>query len=97
MIVVRICLFLFLPLSMLGQLTVKLRPETAGAFDRYVLSSETAMKRRWEGEQPFLMMDESKADKQRVRSGGIYIRQITPKGGLKVPGGIIHDWAAALA
>ena len=90
----RICLCLFLPLSLFGQLTVNLRPETTAAFDKYVHNAETAMERHWKGEQPFLRMDESKLDKKEVRSGGIYIRQITPKGGMKVEGGIIHDWAA---
>ncbi len=92
--VVRIFLLFFLPLSLCGQLTVKLRPETVRAFDKYVLSEETDMQKRWKGEQPFLMMDESKAEREKVRAGGVYIRQITPKGGMRVPGGIIHDWAA---
>ena len=73
---------------------MKLRPETVLAFDKYVLGAETAMERRWKGAMPFLLMDESKSDKEAVLSGDIAIRQITPKGGLKVPGGIIHSWAA---
>jgi hypothetical protein len=91
---VRNCLFLFLPLSLYGQLTVKLGPETVREFDKYVLGSETAMQRRWKGEQPFLMMDDSASDRAEVRKGDIFIRQITPKSGLKIPSGIVHDWAA---
>jgi hypothetical protein len=92
--IVRICLALFLPLSLFGQLTVKLRPETVRAFDKYVLSEEKDMQKRWKGEQSFLMLDESKAEKAEVRSGEIFVRQISPKGGLKVSGGIIHNWVA---
>ena len=90
----RNCIFLLFPLSLYGQLTVKLRPETIREFDKYVLDSESSMQRRWTGEQPFLMMDESKSGRAEVRSGGVFIRQITPKGGMRITGGIIHDWAA---
>ena len=90
----RICLLLFLPLSLWAQLTVKLRPETVRAFDNYVATSEASMQKRWVGELPFLFMDESKSGKPSARKGEVVIRQISPKGGMKVSGGIVHDWAA---
>ena len=92
----RNCILLFFPLSLFGQLTVKLRPDTVREFDKYVFESETAMRKRWDGEQPFLLMDESKSGRTEVKTGGIFIRQITPKGGMKITGGIIHDWAAGV-
>lgn len=90
----RNCLFLFFPLSLFGQLTVKLRTETVREFDKYVLNSETAMQKRWKGQQPFLMMDDTASDRAEVRSGGIFVRQVSSKGGMKVTGGIIHEWTA---
>lgn len=90
----RTCLLLFLPLSLFGQLSVKLKPETVREFDKYVNASEASMEKRWSGELPFLFMDEQPADKAGARSGDVFIRQLSPKGGRKVSGGIIHDWSA---
>ncbi len=52
------------------------------------------MEKRWKGEAPFLLIDDSKAERAKVASGQTLVRQITPRGGLKITSGIIHDWAA---
>jgi hypothetical protein len=79
-----------------AQLVVHLSPETLKEFDRYAHTVETDLQARWNGQKPFLALDENAAEKQRVLAGEVYIQPM--HGGQPVPiqEGLIHDWLGAI-
>ncbi len=82
------------PLS--AQLVTKLSQTTLAEFQRYVASVEGEMNARWSGGQPFLALDEDPADKQRVLSGELFIKQMNRGQPVSITDGLIHDWFGAI-
>lgn len=74
---------------------VKLKPETAQAFDRYVRAAEARMDERLRTRTP-LWLDGSPERLNAVRAGDVAVAPLAGKGDLEVSGGLIHDWIGAL-
>ena len=84
---------LLLAAHAVAQPRVKLSPETAAAFDSYVKDAELVLKKRLDGELPFLWMDEDPERRPKVRDGRILIENLSTKSEIK--GGLLHVWLGA--
>jgi hypothetical protein len=69
-----------------------LQPQTVEAFDRYIQQTE----RRLDSAKTFLWADESPDRAQRVRQGEIVVEPFNAQADIKVPGGLLHDWAGSI-
>ncbi len=77
-----------------AQPKVKLRAETGAAFDAYVKDAERVLKRRVEGELPFLWTDDDPEQRMELRNGNILIE--TPTKTPDIKGGLLHVWLGAM-
>ena len=84
---------LLLAAHAVAQPRVKLSPETAAAFDSYVKDAELVLKKRLDGELPFLWMDEDPERRPELRDGRILIENLGTKSEIK--GGLLHVWLGA--
>ncbi len=83
---------------------VQLKPEAVAAFDRYVQLSEAEMSPETASEAGFLFFEREPYSRQgeamaSLRHGVIEISKLEtrdPRGPIAVPGGMIHDWVAAV-
>lgn len=76
-----------------AQLVVKLSPETVTEFERYAKSVEAGINQRWEGKEPFLSIEDSPADAQKVRKGEFLVRPANAESKPQsITDGLIHDW-----
>ena len=75
----------------------KLTPEAAAAFDRYVESAESEMKRHLTEEQ-FLTADGRPEEKAKLRGGEAVIEPGALRGEdeIKLPGAMIQDWLGSM-
>ena len=73
----------------------ELRPETRAAFDRYVRQAESHIEAQVRGGDGFLFAH-SEERREILRDGTVLTEARTPRGELKVTGGLIHDWAGAV-
>jgi hypothetical protein len=77
---------------------VKLTPETAGAFDRYVELTEMKMNADLQS-QHFLRFAGTPADRAKLRAGELHIESVSALDNgkkIKVPGGLVHHWVGAM-
>jgi hypothetical protein len=82
--------------SALGQLTVRLQPQTISAFDQCVKSVEDELQARWSGKQAFLSLDQDPGERTKVLKGAVYIRPGSPDNPIAIPRGLIHDWIGTI-
>ncbi len=78
--------------------SVQLRPETAGAFDRYTRFIEAQMQHTLNPPR-FLSVDLRDGDNARMRQGQMVVFSERAAGTapeMQVPGGEIHDWTGAV-
>jgi hypothetical protein len=73
-----------------------LKPETAGAWDKYVAAVKDKMQERASGQAPFLWAGEDLQRLQRAHNGEILIARTGGDGPIKVPHGMIHDWTGVI-
>ena len=96
------CFYLGLTLCMavsrpaFAEITVTLRPETVHAFDEYAQSVEDQLDTRWKGNRPFLSVDESPEERNKVLKGAVYIRPGGPGNPIGIQHGLIHDWVGTI-
>ena len=74
----------------------KLRPEAIAAFDQYADAAGNRFSSRLDGREPFLWSLSDAARSQALVKGEVVIEPTENPAGLKVPGGLIHDWVAAV-
>jgi hypothetical protein len=78
---------------------VQLKPSTLEAFDAYIHEAEAGMEATLDGNRPFLWSDGSADRARQVREGKIVVHcwsgKESGKEPVKVPDGLIHDWAGA--
>jgi len=94
----RLLFCALLGLAPLTYASVKLTPETASAFDRYVQLTETKMNADLQS-QHFLRVAGIPADRAKLRAGELHIESVTTLDNgqkIKVPGGLVHHWVGAM-
>lgn len=67
-------------------------PQAVAAFNRYVHGVETRLTRERSQAAVFVAFP-TKAN-ARLRNQDVVVEELTPTGGLKAPGALIHDWRA---
>lgn len=81
---------------LLGQVQVKLHPETLKAFHDYTDGADQQFARRLAGEASFLWSAEDENRTEELSAGKIIVEPSTGTGSQEIPRGIIHDWTAAM-
>ena len=89
------CLLLFVMAVAPALPAADLKPETIGAWERYVQSADAAMQTRLQPGHPFLWIDEIAGRRARLRAGEIVVAQVGEHNPKKVPSGLIHHWIGA--
>src|SRR5262252_1017376 len=72
--------------------TNQLRPETVNAWEEYIRAVDSRMQARFDGDMPFLWIDESAHRGWRIGQGDILVAPVLPHGTQNVPNGLIHHW-----
>jgi len=72
-----------------------LKPETVQTWDEYVKAVSARNQKRLVSGSSFLSIDEIPGQAARLRGGEIIVAPAGPHIPLKVPSGLIHDWAGA--
>ena len=85
-----------LPTLLPAQLMVQLKPATVKAFEQYAKSVEGDLQERRSGKKPFLQIEETPAELDRVLAGNFAVHQASGTQPVPVPEGLIHDWAGAV-
>lgn len=75
-----------------GQFNTTLEPRTIEDFQQYTRKIERQISARWNGERPFLSIDESPSDRNRVMRGEVVTLPASPEDPVPVSNGLIHDW-----
>ena len=91
---VLVLLFLLLFPHAVAQPRVKLSAETVAAFDSYVEDAEGLLRKRLDGELPFLWTDDDPQRRLELRDGRILIE--TPPQTPDIKGGLLHVWLGAM-
>lgn len=73
-----------------------LRSETIAAFDEYAEAAERQFSDRLAGHAPFLWSTELDEHIDALQAGKIVVAPMTDHGNAPIPGGLIHDWIAAV-
>jgi hypothetical protein len=73
----------------------ELKPETRAAFDRYVRQAEARIETQVRSGDGFLFAT-SEERRAVLRGGTVLTESRVPRGELRVPGGLIHDWAGGV-
>jgi hypothetical protein len=84
------CLLPALPAA--AQLVIKLKPDTVEQFEAYVHTAEADMDARWKMPDRLILVQSDPAELQKVLSGEVYIRSVSPNGPVSIKDGLIHDW-----
>lgn len=74
----------------------KLLPETIAAFDEYSEAADKQFSSRLDGREAFLWSLSQEARSQALWNGEVAVEPLANTAGLKVRGGLIHDWIAAV-
>ena len=74
----------------------KLQPETIAAFDRYSEAADKEFSSRLDGREDFLWSLSAQARARALLNGEVVVEPLENATGLKVRGGLIHDWVAAV-
>jgi hypothetical protein len=70
----------------------ELKPQTVGAFDRYIAETE----QRLADSKVFLWADESADRARRVKAGEVVVEPFRSKPAIAVPNGLVHDWVGSV-
>ena len=89
-----VVLLAVLPTQLLAD--AKLRPEAVAAFDQYAETVHKQFSSRIDGRESFLWSMSDAARSRALFNGEVVIEPMEDAGGIKVPGGLIHDWVAAV-
>jgi hypothetical protein len=73
----------------------QLKPEAAAAFERYVRQAESRVQAQMAAPHGFLFAT-TEERRSSLRAGAVLTEPKLPRGELKVPSGLIHDWAGAV-
>ena len=73
-----------------------LKPETTQAWQEYINSVEARNREHLTRGNAFLSIDADPAQAAKLRQGHILAAPAAPDAPVKVPGGLIHDWAGAV-
>ena len=74
----------------------KLLPETIAAFDEYSTAADMQFSSRLDGKEAFLWSLSEEARTRALLNGEVAVEPLANTAGLKVRGGLIHDWIAAV-
>ena len=74
----------------------KVLPETIAAFDAYSKAADQQFWSRLDGRDAFLWSLSEGARSRAVLNGEVVVEALANTAGLKVRGGLIHDWVAAV-
>ena len=91
-----VILLVALPCAVPAQLVVKLSPKTAAQFEAYAKGVEAQLNARWHSGGSFLAIDSNPAERKRVLTGEIVIKQMHDGGPVAIEDGLIHDWMGAV-
>ena len=75
---------------------VRLHDDAAAAFAEYIASADTQFERRLAGDSPFLWGKQDQARAKALARGKIVVDPTPIPNTRETPGGLIHDWTAAL-
>jgi len=70
--------------------------ETIHAWDEYIRGVDSRVHERLDGQKPFLWIDESAEQRERIRRGEIVVAPVITHGAQNVPNGLIHDWIGGI-
>jgi len=73
-----------------------LKPETLRRWEEYIQTVDARNQARLASGATFLSSDEIPEQMAKVRAGEIVVTPVGPHVPMKVPSGLIHDWAAAV-
>lgn len=79
-----------------AQFMVKLDPRTVQEFDQYAKGVEQELSKRWQGQRPFLSIEEKAEERERVLAGGLFVEAAVPENPVEISNGLIHDWVGAV-
>ncbi len=89
------CAALFAGLSQPGH-AAELRAETVQAFEQYADRADAEFESRLQGELPFLWSMESATRAAILERGDIAVEPAWEADSQAIPGGLVHDWTAAV-
>ena len=92
----RILLIAVLALPVKAQLVIKLSAQTQAEFDRYANSVESQAQERWHGKKNLFYVEDDPANKARVLSGELFIKQMNDGHPVSITDGLIHDWLGVI-
>ena len=68
-------------------------PAAVSAFDAYIRTVETRLARQHRSQGDFLALAAPAAEAEaRLRRGDLLLEQLTPAGGVELPGALLHHW-----
>lgn len=79
-----------------AQVRVELQPETAAAFEEFATDVDKQFSWRLQTDTSFLWSEEQSRRGERLQRGDIVVEPSDGKGAREIPGGLIHDWTAAM-
>ena len=74
----------------------ELKEETVKAWDDYIETVNTQMKKRCTSDGPFLWSDELAGRRDQLHAGEIIVSPFDPQVPKRVPSGLIHHWIGAV-
>ena len=89
------CLALSILSSPAKAAVVSLQPVTAQAWNEYLDSVRTQIDQRLTPGRPFLRIEETPSQREKIKSGEIVVLPAIPGVPKRVPSGLIHDWVGA--
>ena len=75
---------------------VRMREDAAAAFAEYIAAADTQFKRQLAGDSPFLWSKQDQGRAKALALGKIVVDPTPIPDTREAPGGLIHDWTAAL-
>lgn len=75
-----------------AQFQTTLQPATVKEFSAYAKRVENELLVRWEGRQPFAVIDETPVDRAKVLHGELLIRSGSTPNPVSISKGLVHDW-----
>jgi hypothetical protein len=73
-----------------------LKPETVQTWEAYLQAAKDHNQKQIADGACFLTIDAEPADSAKLRQGEVIVSPANPKVPIKVPSGLIHDWAGAI-
>jgi len=68
-------------------------PRAATAFNAYIRTMEDRLTQQHQSQNEFLAPTANiSQNRLRLRSGDLVVEQLTPAGGMELPGALLHHW-----